>query len=393
MGQDVHERHEVFPVRTLHRSLSRGIGALLAVVVGAAADLPAQHPPLAPTSNVTIVVTGTLHYSSILVPAGVSVRFELPTGTQQPVSAAIVLCDGAATVNGTLDVSGWTSSGGRPPGEVSLGAGSSGSECWLPGFGFYYPPSGGAHAGAYGSALPFSLAGGSPGGSMFHYGGGFPSSCSYLNWIGWGGGGGGTLVLLAGGPIDIGGVVRANGGTGEGGGSGGSVLLRSSAGITIRPGATVDARGGWGMSSGTTYGDPGYIRFDAWASQPIVQGTVNPVPLVLELPHLRTQSPPSIGTAWILDIFAPENAPVYLAASPAPGNGASTPFGLLGIDLATASSLVVAAPQPSHDPVTSVTWTIPNAPSLIGLSLWVQALTAPNALPARLTNTIQAVVQ
>lgn len=372
--------------------LSRRLASSLVALIGIGTDLPAQHPPLAPTSNVTIVVTGPLHYSSITVPAGVSVRFVLPTGTQSPVPATLVLCDGAATVNGILDVSGWTSSGGRPPGEVTTGAGSAGSECWLPGFGYYNPPHGGAHAGVYGSDLPFSLAGGSPGGSMAHFGGGFPSSCSYLNWVGSGGGGGGTLILLAGGPIDVAGAVRATGGFGEGGGSGGSLLLRSDASITVRPGATVDASGGWGMS-GPSNGGPGYIRFDAWASLPIVQGTVSPAPLVLELPHLRTQTPPSIGTAWILDIFAPENAPVYLGASTTPGNGTSTPFGMLGIDLATAASLAVAAPQASHDPVTSVTWAIPNAPSLIGLSLWVQAMTAPNALPARLTNTIQAMVQ
>jgi hypothetical protein len=141
------------------------------------------------------------------------------------------------------------------------------------------------------------------------------------------------------------------------------------------------------------FGAPGYVRLDAWGAPPLIQGTVTPAPTVLKLPYLRTLLPPLIGATWILDVFAPTNAPVFLAASLTQGNGTATPFGALGIDLATANFVALAVAQPSHDPFASVPIAVPNAQVLVGLSLWIQGLAVPPVLAARLTNTLAAVVQ
>jgi hypothetical protein len=256
-------------------------------------------------------------------------------------------------------------------------------------------PQGGRHAGAYGSVVPFSLEGGSPGGVLAEYDP-LPSCRQFIQFH-WGGFGGGTLVLLARGRIEVHGTVTADGfHPGSSGGSGGSVLLRGDAGVHVLPGGVVTARGGtFGLSSRPpeTNGAPGYVRLDAWGAPPVIQGTVDPPATVIELPHLRTQSPPQIGTTWTLDVLAPENAPIFLGVSLQPAPSTPTPFGPLGIDLTLAAILAPTVAQPGHDPIASVPLAVPLAPTLVGLNLWVQGLAIPPSLPARLTNTIAAVVQ
>ena len=82
-----------------------------------------------------------------------------------------------------------------------------------------------------------------------------------------------------------------------------------------------------------------------------------------------------------------------VAGQPGSGSAASTPFGPLGLDLATANFIALAVAQPSHDPVASVPITVPNAQVLVGLPLWIQGLAVPPVLAARFTNTLAAVVQ
>jgi hypothetical protein len=375
-----------------------GTRALLAFLFPSlcTAVLRGQPPPLAPTDDVTIVVpNGPLHYSSILVPAGVTVRFVAPGGGSGsiPGRPAVVLCDGDAIVHGTLWLGGdYASTNDRPAGWVTTGAGSPGVTC---GSVVSSPPGGGRHAGTYGSVLPFSLEGGSKGGTVGY----MDPGCNQLLSFSPGGGGGGTLVLLAGGRIDAHGRVSASGASGLSGGSGGSILLRGDAGVTVLPGGWVDAFAGLGFPPPPSWpltfsdGAHGFVRLDAWGASPVIQGTVVPTPTVLELPHLRALSPPAIGTMWNFDVFAPDTAWVYVAASLVPGTGAPTPFGPLGLDLATTAGIAQAFPQASHDPVASMSWPIPNAPALVGLPLWVQAIALPPNLPARLTNTLAVVVQ
>lgn len=350
--------------------------------------LPAQPPPLAPTSHTTISTAGSLHYSSILIPAGVTVQF---TGT----APAVVLCDGDCIVHGTLSAAAIGATDG--PGAVTNGIGSPGAycasfcspfgcHCW----GYWIPGSSGVHHGAYGSAIPFSLLGGSPGGSQVLYWNSNPmvfACCDLFGGIIPGGGGGGTLVVIAGGSIYIGGVVDVRGGAGgAGSGSAGSLLLRGVGGTVIRPGGQ--------LLAGPASASGGVVRLDAWGSLPLVQGPiVAPPPVVLALPHLRASSPPVIGTTWSIDVFAPASTFVFLAASTQGGASLPTPFGTLEIDLSTAAIIGVAPSGTGHDPNATIPWVIPHLPQLIGLQLWLQGLAWPAALPPRLTNTISATVQ
>jgi hypothetical protein len=385
--------------RTCHASVFRAM--LLVVSLCSAAAGGAQNPPLAPTSDTTIVVpSGALHYTSVLIPAGVTVKFVAPGfgPGSLPGMPAMVLCDGDAIIHGTLSLTG-DSTNTRPAGWVTTGQGAIGTLCPASGPGSLYPASGGSHAGSYGSVLPFSVEGGSLGGDVWIF---TDPQCSQFGSITYGSKGGGTLVLLAGGRIEIDGMVTADGQSivagGYGCGSGGSILLHGDVGVTLLPGGTVTAQGGTGPFAPQPYppqysfGAPGYVRLDAWGAPPLIQGTVTPAPTVLELPYLRTQSQPRIGTTWSLDVFAPASTPVFLAASLTPGSGASTPFGPLGLDLATANYVALAIAQQSHDPFASVPIVIPNAQVLVGLSVWFQGLAVPAALPARLTNTLAAVV-
>ena len=363
--------------------------------------LRAQYPPLAPTVNTTIVVpAGALHYSSINIPAGVTVRFVAPgVGPASiPGMPTVLRCDGDAIVHGTLSLAG-DFINDSPAGWVTTGQGTLGLDCGTPGA--FFPPTGGRHN--YGSIFPFSLEGGSPGGVLGIY----TNFCSQFVYSVDGGDGGGTLVLLASGRIEVHGTVTANGQDGffpssltsSGAGSGGSILLRGDAGVRVFPGASVTASGGFGVPTFPPYqpgmcnGSNGNIRIDAWGAPPVIQGTVYPTPSVVELPFLRALSQPNIGTTWTLQVFAPDTGWVYVAAALGPSSGTPTPFGLVGIDLATSARIALLTPQSSHDPYVTVQWPIPNTASLVGFAMWLQAIAVPQSLPARVTNTIAVVVQ
>lgn len=362
----------------------------VSVLLCAAVSVRAQHPALAPTANTTIVVpNGVMHYSSINIPAGVTVQFLAPGGA--PGVPAIVHCDGDAVVHGTLSLTGVFN---YPPvaGFVNIGMGP---------IAYWYgntvsPPAQGGHHN-YGSVMPFSLEGGSSGGWIFRYD---SSGTQFLGLV-QGGTGGGTLVLLAGGAIEVHGTVTADGETLVSGGSGGSILLRGNGGVHVMPGGIVTAQGGIGSPPplgwpvGYTNGSNGNVRLDSWGAPPDIQGTVLPSPTSIELPYLRALSlQPTTGTNYTLEVFAPDTGWVYLGASLAPANF-PTPFGLLGLDLAMSAPIAVTTPQPNpiHDPHITVQWPIPNSPALVGLAIWLQAIAAPQGLPPRLSNTIAAVVQ
>ena len=144
---------------------------------------------------------------------------------------------------------------------------------------------------------------------------------------------------------------------------------------------------GWACITGRT------IPIDSWASPPVLLGTIDPPPTVLTLPHLHVPSPPQLGSPWRLDVLAPEGAPTFVAVSLVPTAGTQTPFGILSIDLTLAAVLGVAIPQPSHDPMASVTMPIPNAPAFLALPLAAQALVVPQTLAPRLTNAVSTAIQ
>lgn len=386
--------------RTVRHTMRHALSFSLAV-----AGATAQHPPLAPTATTTIVVsTGVLQYSSIQIPAGVAVRFVVAGGGQQnPGMPAVVLCDGDAIVHGTLSVAG-EAINVYPAGWVFTGLGTFGEECTssFPGASSYRPPGGGRHAGEYGTVVPFSLEGGSPGGVLFRYVDLGPLPCGQALGYTPGRPCGGTLALVAGGRIEIGGTVTADGyhsGPPGSGGSGGSILLRGHAGVTVLPGGTVTALGGTHAQAPlVTFGAPGYVRLDTWGALPDIQGTVAPAPTLVELPHLRVVAPPQIGTTCLLHVFSPQfTTRTWLVGSLRAGPGTMTPFGVLGVDLATAVGIGVAStplpPPYQHDPRAALLWPIPNAPALVGLPLWIQGFTFSSSLPARFTNTAAVVVR
>lgn len=368
---------------------------------GLAAIVNAQNPALSPTADTTIVVTGALLYSSIHVPSGVTVRFvsSLTTGSSVP---SVVSCDSDAIIHGTLSVAGdvaYVAPFTPPAGWVTTGQGGNGVRCTSSlGGSYYWPPAGGRHAGDYGTVVPFSLEGGSPGGGLVQYFDQGQIPCGLYAGLSPGGPGGGTLALLAKGRIEVYGTITADGfSTSYSGGSGGSILLRGEAGVSVLPSGVVTARGGTYFSAPTgTYGGPGLIRIDAYGAPPVIQGSVVPVPTVLELPYLRQVVPPQIGASALLQVFAPETpaTAVIFSASLFPGPGTPTPFGILGIDPPTSASLGLTYVQSGHDPRATLTWPIPNAPSLVGLQLWIQgvAYALTLTLPVRLTNTVATTV-
>jgi hypothetical protein len=359
------------------------------------AGMLAQVGPLNPTSSINIQMPlGGLHYSSVNIPAGVVVNFWAPGGPFRP---ALIRCDGDFMIEGVVSVSGELLRGiGWSPGLVTVGNGNDGSTCnyQMP---FLSWPSGGRHAGLYGSAIPFDLRGGSFGGDLVV----FDYNCWTFLYRRWGGVPGGTIAVHAGGRIDIRGVVTADGESAWGqyyaGGSGGSILLRADQGLTIHPGASVSAIGldypGSLVPQGLGRGGPGIIRIDSWASPPVILGTIDPPATVLTLPHLHVPSPPQLGIPWRLDVLAPEGAPTFVAVSLVPTAGTQTPFGILSIDLTLAAVLGVAIPQPSHDPMASVTMPIPNMPAFLALPLAAQALVVPQTLAPRLTNAVTTAIQ
>ena len=149
-------------------STPRAVPLLLGLCLSATAR--SQHPVLAPTSDTTITVSSSvLHYSSIDIPTGVTVRFVVPGyGPVSPGMPAILLCDGDAIVHGSLSVSG-SANNAYPAGWVTTGEGALGIVCDTGVNASFSPPQGGFHAGTYGSVIPFSLEGGSFGGLLVRY--------------------------------------------------------------------------------------------------------------------------------------------------------------------------------------------------------------------------------
>ena len=351
----------------------------LSIVLGLAGLLRAQFPVLAPTDHTPIdvdPVQGQLVYSSIHIPAGVIVAF---TGNY-PVRIRVmgdVRIDGVLSVSPSFTPWWYTQSG---PGFVTTGVGAPGSMygTWYPIFGGYiYSGSYGAsarHSTLYGTAIPFDLAGGSPGGDTIY----IPA---WANSVTPGGTAGGTLVIEATGRIDVGGYVEASGGWSgsvnpHSQGSGGSILLRGNQGLTVAPTGTVRAL------------PEGIIRLDNYGTAPQVLGTVQPPATVVQQPDLAEVQAPILGGTWELRTIAPRGDVVFLAASFQPGSG-SNAYGTYGIDLGNAITFtVVAAPTTGHDPIGTFQLPVPNVPQLAGLDLWVQGLNWFSTQPPRYTPTL-----
>ena len=296
---------------------------------------------LAPTSNITLNTAsngGVFQFTQITIPSGVTVTLTGP-------NAATLLSQGPVNIAGTLTANGtslgfnsnYTPGAGGPGGFAGGQGGLSFGSQWYgnigqgPGGGFGPNPStqptkgggGGGHAtagqpgsspwggggggAAYGSSFPFDLVGGSGGGGGYQIG--FPNQYC-------GAGGGGALAILSDNIIQVSGTVSADGGNSEflvtgtatsgpfgGGGAGGTILLRSTDDVVVLPGGNVTAVGGVGINllfGGLQIpsGGSGFIRIDVLGGSPTLQGTVNPAPVQISLPSIRTTSSPQIGTTY-----------------------------------------------------------------------------------------------
>jgi hypothetical protein len=135
------------------------------------------------------------------------------------------------------------------------------------------------------------------------------------------------------------------------------------------------------------------VRLDSFGAPAVVTGLVVPTPLQVELPHLRAVGTPLLGTNWQLHVHAPPSDAALIVVAFAP-LVATTPYGMLGIDLAQSVPLaIVALPNQAVDPSASASLAIPANPLLTGLPLWLQAVDFLASGSPRLSNTIAAQIQ
>lgn len=264
---------------------------------------------LSPTVNTEVVLppSGVLNYTSINIPSGVTVTFKKNV-TNTPV---VLLVSGAATIAGTINVNGTSSTPTGAGGDGVVGddglagvggpGGYVGGRGGLPGSTIAATSAGpgqGPGAGTIGGVLsnvitrPFGGGGagygvaGSPGfnnGGSGTNGGVVYGSATLLpllggsggaggaggpNYLGaGGGGGGGALLIAATGTLTVNGAIVANAGTSGvpsgagcgapgGGGSGGAIRLVST---TLAGNGTISAQGGAQVSAGCSNDSTGWV--------------------------------------------------------------------------------------------------------------------------------------
>lgn len=328
---------------------------------------------------------GVYHFTTIDVPAGVTVRFNRGAGNA-PVRW---LATGDVTIQGTLDVGGQPGASSLPPGTVALGgpggydggAGgiatdSSASPVGAPGQG----PGGGApgtaiqtnpenlrdgrpgsYAGpttTYGNAFLQPLVGGSGGGG----------GASSAEWNGGNGGGGGGAILIASSrDITVSGVVRANGGdrvwsnaSFGGTGSGGAILLRAD---RVGGPGTLQAFGG------TANNPNGRIRVEAYlrlltgsrvpsevVGLPAASGELNQIGtlVITQVSGQNVAQPPS-GNLSTPDVVFTAAGTVQVVV-----NGTGIPDGTpIRLRVTTSTGVVDAAPQNMANGTATFTVTVP----------------------------------
>jgi hypothetical protein len=343
--------------------------------------------PLVPTTLDTNARPGGWDFTTIDIPAGVTVRLQ---GT----NPAIIRCQGTVRIDGQLRADGFGANGtipgaggpggyaGGSPGQTGSGpaggVGGSGNSQFrsYPGCGGHATPGqvytlpSGPPTGTYGSDFPFDLRGGSGGGGF--------SSISLPSYGG--SGGGGVVVIAADGSITIDGAVTADGaGDGSpGSGAGGGVWLRSATNVTIRGRVSADGpRNAIGPLVVSEAGD-GFVRIDAWGEPPVLttSATLVPTPRAEFLPILDTTDP-AIGSPWFLRVstLPVDDVAWFLGAQqasiPLPGLGVLELDPGAGILLLGASR---AGTGVTTDSNAQLRIDIPASPALRGVVTHVQAI-------------------
>lgn len=185
--------------------------------------------------------SGVFHFTTVNIPAGVTVRFTRNAAN----TPAILLAQGAVTINGVVDVSGDSGGSlGRPgrggPGGFDGGAGADGITTAVGGFGLGPGGGGGGNgqnAGGGGGGYAAAGSGGTVGTPPAAGGAAYGSLALRPILGGSGGGGGGSNLNISNG--------------GGGGGGSGAIVIASSTTITINTSGslTIRALGGNGSSS------------------------------------------------------------------------------------------------------------------------------------------------
>ena len=256
---------------------------------------------LAPTGNVTIAVpaTGILDYTTIAIPAGVTVRF-LPNATNTSVTLRVT---GDVLIEGSIDVSGQPGTA-APAGSglVALGGlggpgGSAGGSAAAGGHGLAgHGPAGGdgaesEHCTAGGGGGPYEGGGrGGPCGCAGNGGGAFlvvdalqiaGGSGGGASAKDGGGGGGGAITLASSGTIVVNGEILANGGAATGAaGAGSGGYIRLVADVVTGEGLLSAGSGACGACDGGGCGGAGVVLLESVAPSGTLLENALPWPVV-----------------------------------------------------------------------------------------------------------------
>lgn len=247
-----------------------------------------------PTSSIEVVLpeNGTLNYTTVNIPAGVTVTFK-KNSANTPV---YMLATGDVTIAGAISINGGSTttrspgkggSGGQSGGLGASSSGMAGGKGLGPGGGNpggAGTTAGGGGGGGFGTngVSAGGTAGGTGGGTYANekilplIGGSGGGGGNYLSGGGGAGGGAGAVLIASSGTINIIGSITANGGnaptgygvgspfSGGAGGSGGAIKLMAN---TITGNGTISAMGGNGSSYGYYPGGgggAGRIRLEAF---------------------------------------------------------------------------------------------------------------------------------
>lgn len=256
----------------------------------------------ATSQNITVRPGGVYNYTTVSIPAGVTVRYFRNTDN----APVVILASGNVTIDGAIVVSGFDGVGATTDAPALGGAGGPGGftggvSGHQTSTSFFAPaagqgPAGGApgvasgaggQSGNYGAPTSFvgltPLFGGSGGG------GGFPSSTNASS----GSGGGGGILVASSTRITVNGAIRANGANHVGNfscfsfggaGSGGAIRLVAPEIAGGGGNSVLSAIGGTAnVNCSQTPGGPGRIRLEA-SSLSAFTGLTNPTPSITNAP-------------------------------------------------------------------------------------------------------------
>ena len=335
-------------MKTSHFKLLAVVAAILLPMAASAqvnSGSDGHDGALNPTGNLVIDMAdhpdGIYHYTSVNIPAGVTVSF-IPNAGNKPV---VWLVQSDCLINGVVDVAGKSTTGptsglggpGGPGGGLGGNGGTNFSAGQGPGGGTYFANTSSGVGGTFGSQGTDAFNGQYGNGASPIYGnsfllpllggsggGGHPGLPTY-GFNGGAGGGGGAILIAASNSIEINGQITAKGGNGSGinhgtwynsgAGSGGGVRLVAT---NFKGVGTIVANGGGGfnyqVNSGNQGGE-GRVRIDAF--QRTFGGSISGIvtqgfqPIILPVSGQGIQ----LGIASVAGAAVPAN-PSGVQASP-----------------------------------------------------------------------------